>query len=364
MVDIAQERRARRRRVLFSNNYDASSARRGVAEGVYPDHHLFGMGASPSDYSVVDLRSHSSSRWGMGDLAQQKEAVKRAPGTIFAANATPMRLVMLLRRLGLWRSPIVVVVHEVPGKGGSGLSRWIHSQVIKGADRIVSMCESTRAGLVELGVDPRRISVGPWGPDSRFAPFVRAPLSPRGPVVSLGKSNRDIDSAIKAISAVGHPGKVYVAQSAGLEPPQCVTLVASLPPPRRASESSSYEYVMADLASSSIVLIALRPGATALQGLTEMNDALACGKPVVVTRMPYFDLDIEAEGVGRWVAPGDWRAMARALEEILLDAVLYESMSARARELVRTRWNSANFTAHVWEVIRSVEAGPSGNSRA
>ena len=34
-------------------------------------------------------------------------------------------------------------------------------------------------------------------------------------------------------------------------------------------------------------------------------DCLGIGKPVIMTKNPNIDIDIEKEGIGHWVEPGD-----------------------------------------------------------
>lgn len=337
--------------VLFANNYPVSGARRGVKEGVYPDHHLFGMGSPPAHHRVIDLEVSGVFRsW--GDPGQQRDAFRNRPGVLFAANATPVRTILLMRRSGLWRSPVVAVVHEVPGRGQGRSVARAHAQLLKGADRIISMCHVTKRGLVDsLGLDPGRIAVGSWGPDASFQPFLDAPSAFDGPVVSMGKSNRDVATALKALEHIGRPGRVYVRDPSEYVRPPSVEFVDAVPPPKESGAPSSYEYVMADLAAAALVLIPLPADATALQGLTELDDALACGKPVVMSHVPYIDLDIEAEGVGLWAEPGNWRDMAEKVEFILADPHRYAAMSARAREVVRTKWNSEIFARQVWDVM-------------
>ena len=91
-----------------------------------------------------------------------------------------------------------------------------------------------------------------------------------------------------------------------------------------------------------------------LYGLNSLADALALGKPVIMTRIPEMGLDIEAEGIGRWVAPGDvagWRAAIAFFDEHPEEAV---AMGARARALVDDGLHSEAFAHALLDVFDAV----------
>ena len=93
----------------------------------------------------------------------------------------------------------------------------------------------------------------------------------------------------------------------------------------------SYGHVLKDLVRASVVAIPLKnPGK--ISGLSELNDALALGKPVVVTRTLHLrDVDVEAIGCGVWVEPGDVSGWRTALARLHGDVALRASMGAAGR---------------------------------
>jgi glycosyltransferase involved in cell wall biosynthesis len=340
--------------VLFSNNYGTDTARAGWRAGRYPDHHLYGTNRLPEGYAVRDLPfragdilSRLSDRLPqLGELDQQWLAWRlgrRRPAVVLSANHTTVRALAVLRRARLLRLPVVGVVHGAPASAGR-LSRLS----LLGLDAVITPSEHTAAALRDLGVPAERITIAPWGPDVSFAPFEDAP--PGEPVVSLGKSNRDPETLVRALLDVDVPARVYahdLAALRALDPPARIELVEAVP--ARTTDPRApldYDHVLADLRRARIVAIpmrAMRP----LHGLTELDDALACGKPVVMTRAPYIDLDIEGEGVGRLVDERDVEGWKRALAELLANGDELRAMGERGRRLVEARWNSELFAAGV-----------------
>jgi len=96
---------------------------------------------------------------------------------------------------------------------------------------------------------------------------------------------------------------------------------------------------------------------TALAGLTSVTDALGLGRPLAVTRHPLLDLDLEGEGIGRWVEPGaveGWAKTLRWFEEHPAESV---AMGRRARVLAERRWNSGAFAQQIGQLLeRAIQA--------
>ena len=115
----------------------------------------------------------------------------------------------------------------------------------------------------------------------------------------------------------------------------------------------AYEHVLGDTCKAAVIAIPLLDPMR-LSGLTELNDALALGKPIVMTRTPYIDVDIEAIGCGRWVDPGDVAGWRHALSELWADEALRTEMGAAGRQFAERSWNSDLFGAGVVAAIETV----------
>lgn len=80
-------------------------------------------------------------------------------------------------------------------------------------------------------------------------------------------------------------------------------------------------------------------------------EAMACGKPVVITQTR-GQLDIVTEGkTGFYVPVGDFAAMARTLNKLLSNHALAEKMGKQSRETVEGGLNLGTYLQHVTELV-------------
>jgi glycosyltransferase involved in cell wall biosynthesis len=341
------------RGVAFANNYSMTKAFADVAAGVYPRQHLYGadaLRASGFDVVVAPFSDRGAaaavSRWlrfRLGDLGQEAY-VLRSHRIAYAGEPNSLAGVAYLRALRARRTPLVTVLHSVPRV--TPRTRLL----LRGYDAIVCLSSYVRDAVREaFGVEARW---APWGPALDFAGY----LPTDGDVVlSSGKTNRDQATLLRAMAGV--PGVVYARSPRGLPVVPGVELVTdethedSVEP---GGPKFSYGHVLKDLVRASVVAIPLRDP-DRVSGLSELNDALALGKPVVVTRTPHLaDVDVEAIGCGCWVEPGDVDGWRDALTTLAGDAALRARMGAAGRAFAAESWNADLFGAAVVDAVRAV----------
>ncbi len=114
-----------------------------------------------------------------------------------------------------------------------------------------------------------------------------------------------------------------------------------------------YPELLEIYAKARVLAIPLLLGVS-LSGLTSLMDALGMGKPVIMTKHPLIDLDIEAEGIGKWVSPGDvngWKDAIQFFEDNEDEAF---AMGQRAKNLVRAGLNSVSFANQIVDIFEKV----------
>ncbi len=85
-------------------------------------------------------------------------------------------------------------------------------------------------------------------------------------------------------------------------------------------------------------------------------EAMACGKPVVITRTR-GQSDIVREGeTGLYVPPGDANALAEALNQMLYDPAIARSLGAKARLIVEEGLNLDSYLAEMVALVHRVAA--------
>jgi glycosyltransferase involved in cell wall biosynthesis len=212
----------------------------------------------------------------------------------------------------------------------------------------VAVCLSSRlrAELIEVhGRDPATTPLATWGPDLEFERYV-----PTGDelIVSAGQTERDPATLLAALDGSGLRARVYAGAGAELPEPPGVELVRT-----DAGAPLHYGTVLEDLRRASVVAIPLRAG-DRLAGLSEVADALALAKPIVMTRSPAIDFDPETIGCGISVEPGDVEGWRAALARLGADPELRAEMGRRGREHASAGHDAAAFGARIVEAVRSV----------
>lgn len=357
-------------RVLVLNNYDLQRVGAEVARGEKPNHHLFGVDALERAGWEVDTVPHNAGprwlrwlerclavrRWpvALGDLGQQWEAWKRMrrADVIYAPCQTQTQSLAYLRALGLMRVPLVAIGHHPPIGGRLRLlRRWSFRCELRGTARYPALSNGVAREVEALsGGGEGYAPVLEWGPDVEYYSRFMAPGPGEG-AVAAGRTGRDwltfgraatrANSRARILCLAGEVRSEFADFGAHVE----VTTVqteADLP----------YPQLLPVLARARVLAIPLF-GGTALAGLTSLTDALGLGKPVIMTRHPLIDLDIEREKIGRWVEAGDvegWCNALRWFDEHPDDAA---AMGRRARVLAESRWNTQSFANQIMTILEA-----------
>jgi hypothetical protein len=333
-------------RVLFTHRYSMAEIRQACAAGDYPRQHLWGADALERagfgvEYGFFGARRRALTalswrlRDRLGDIEQEAALWRRAgeDAVVYAGEATLARGLAALRRAG-WRVPIVAVVHSRP-------AAWMRH-----LDVAVCLSDRVRSELVELhGRDPTTTPLAAWGPDLAFERYL-----PTGDelLVSAGQTERDQATLLAALDGSGLRARVYVASDAAVPEPAGVELVRT-----HAGAPLHYGTVLEDVRRASVVAIPLR-ASDRLAGLSEVADALALAKPIVMTRSPAVDFDPERVGCGISVAPGDVAGWRAALARLGADPELRARMGRRGREYAQAGHDATAFGERIVEAVRSV----------
>jgi len=348
--------------ILFCNNYSMSDVRAAWSQGAFPAHHLWGAdGLEARGWPVTFVPCEPTTRLGRaarragylyGDPDQEARIWRLAhkyPGSVcYSANSRTTRMLQATRAAHAWRTPICCVFHHRVPTGRS--MRFL----LNGVDAVICLNRRAERTLtVDLGIPRERVTFAPWGPDLRFAGYHR-PRSDDGFILSAGKTKRDLDTLLAALPGVAAPARVYSMEARDGVPSNVELVLPDIQPDGRRLQFE-FESVLRDLRSASIVAIPLAE-TNKLAGLTELNDALALGKPVVMTRSDYLEVDIEAIGCGRWVDPGDSDGWRGALAELSADPGLRDEMGATGRAFAEKQWNYELFTETVVCALESLGA--------
>ncbi len=349
-------------RVLVLNNYPLESVWQEVKAGDKPDHHLYGINhlqRGGYDVKIIPFRHsawlQSASRLlgrlpiPLGDLDQQFSTLRELnqADLIYAPCQTQAYALSYLRAIGLLHVPLVCLAHHPLNSGR--LARWrepIFKWMLSGVDAFPSLSQEVACSINGLGGKPGQSVSLPWGPDANYYP---ATAEPGYGAIAAGRTGRDFLTFGQAATRVQAHAKILCLEDSvvsGFE--QFGSTVEVIAQSR--NRYMSYPELLELYARSRVLAIPLTADRN-LAGLTSLMDALGMGKPVIMTRHPLIDLDIEAEGIGRWVAPGDiegWGAALRFFEEHEEVAL---QMGKRARALVDGGFNSLTFAKRIMDIF-------------
>jgi glycosyltransferase involved in cell wall biosynthesis len=345
--------------VCALNNYPLAKMWERSQAGAIPAQHAWGVDAlAAAGHHVVFAPFHepaarnalarltSRTRSVLGHLDQEAYALTRLRrfDALYCADQTGLAGLALARRV-LPAMRLVSVVHHPLGN----VARRIAAAR---SDVLVCLSAALSADL-ERALPRRRARIVhlPWGPDLTCPLYI--PRGEANGVVSAGKSNRDLETLMRAVARTGAAGVIYDLEGRLSDRPGAVRLVRPGRGPGVDPDSPGgylAHHAIADTAAAKIVAIpVLDPGR--LTGLTEAIDALALAKPMIATRSPYFPFDIEAVGCGIWVDPGDVEGWERALGRLLVDCDARTEMGAAGRRFAEREWNYPAFCRGLAELI-------------
>jgi glycosyltransferase involved in cell wall biosynthesis len=156
---------------------------------------------------------------------------------------------------------------------------------------------------------------------------------------------RDYDVIARAYDGTAHELQMACWGRKLPAMPPCVTVMPEVVRPEDLRDSY--------YANAAYCLITLQEdhGARSAAGCTQLLESMALGRPVIKTRTGALDDDInvEAEGIGLYVPPGDDRALRAAVAQLLADPQQARAMGLRGRALCESYFNMRRFGLELHE---------------
>ena len=352
------------RKIFVLNNYSFQRVWQEVQDKLKPNHHLYGINyLKQYGYELVlvpfdDAQKHFTTRFSrfwkksklpipLGDLFQQLYVLRHctAKDVVYAPCQTQTQFLSYLRAIGLFRAKIIVLAHHPPIRGRyRAIRTWFFRWELRGTDAYPSLSERIATKINTFM--PHKSKGVHWGPDMKFyEPYQDDQLGTY--YLAAGRTGRDFATFATACVAAQVNAKIVCLKNdfeRHLKPfaeQQNINVIAN-----EAEQDYMYDQLTPIMAAARAICIPLYEAKSHLAGLTSLTDALALGKPILMTRNDFIDIDIEKEGIGFWIAPNDHNAWTNAIQQ-LQDDNLCRAMGQRAKQLGSQSWNIERFAQEI-----------------
>ena len=368
---------ARKRiRVLFINTYDMNDVRDKYDAGTLPSHHLYGTLELEKTYEMdvivprhvqFSILNRIGSWFDIPFLDQEIRALTmlRKFDIIYAPYAASnTKLLVLLKYLGALRKPIIILVHfELFGKPNSNwLKRFVARKLIVSYDFIIFLSTRMKAALntnysIDVEHARRQFALSTWGVDFTFYERYRTKHSPaeRRLIVTAGNSARDFDLVVRLAKRIDFQFKIYCKPES--YPSSYCGLSNNV---QVLSGSFPFDEICKDHDNARIVLIPLKSGFEGTTGLTSLLDALAIGRPVIMTTNRNIDIDFQEENIGVSLDTNDEDLWVTAIASLLHDFERLREMEVNALRLASQRFNIKQLAGDLAHAIQTVHNRSNG----
>lgn len=260
-------------------------------------------------------------------------------------------LIMAFRSIGLFNKPIVIYSHQGIPNPKNPIKKALVKLAYAGSDKVLFFSQEHFENALREGlINPEKCYKINWGPDLAFYDRALAEMGTGSTdyFISTGKAQRDYDTLVNALGQTDAPAKIFV-DTEELEK-------------KYAGKASNVDivYLPVSPTSPSILIKSLNNAigmvictkkARGLVGITNMYEAMAFSKPVVITRNSTIDFDASEEGIGITVDLYDEEGWKNAIEYLFNNPEKAKEMGRKGRELCEKRFNLDIFAGEVANIL-------------
>jgi glycosyltransferase involved in cell wall biosynthesis len=232
----------------------------------------------------------------------------------------------------------------------SGLRRRLLERSLAAADAIVCLAESQRSRLLEqVDLSPERVRVVHLGVDERFYTPQADPATPH--VVAVGRDlGRDYATFAAAMRRISVRGTIVASARnlVGIDLPPNVDVQLDLTPVQLRELYASATCVAVPTHSQEFA------HAADCSGQTVLLDAMAMGRPVVVTRRSTLDDYVRDRETAMYIPPSDVDALTSALRELIDRPELRQALGEQGRRSVERNFTTREFAAGLAPILKEL----------
>lgn len=336
MILLSPANRTATRRVLYVNSYGGKVIWDRVTSGNLPPHHLWGcLELVRMGYEVALAEPLGDFYYRRNPLPHDLRLLKAAQswlgrdGIIYCGHNV-LHWLPLLRRLGFLRCKIVSLMF---GREPLDWARG-HSGIIA-----LNGGAADQARRLAPGVPVAQLA---WGVSREIFPAL--PYQPEA-FLACGQTRRDQETLARATLLTGQPIRVIASK---LPPGLTWGASTSIVTGGQADDNVSYDELFRNhyaRCAASLIILRNDPAQETGVGFTNLLEAMAMARPVIVTRTGALptEIDVERAGIGLFVPPEDPAALATAIDTLGRDPARAGAMGAAGRQLVDARYNMERY---------------------
>lgn len=215
---------------------------------------------------------------------------------------------------------------------------------------VICLCRSQLDYAVNrLGIPESRVSFVYDKVDHNF--FSPLNLDSDGYILAVGQEQRDYQALLKAVA--GTNLKVIIVASSPWSTHQQPELQQA--PQVTWLQNISYQALRDLYAKARLVIVPLNDVDYAA-GVNALLEAMAMGKPVVVTRTQGITDYVKDDETGRYVTPGSVEELKDAIFFLLNNPAVSKRLGANARQAVEETMNLDIYVKKIAQIVRKFEA--------
>lgn len=361
-------------KILLLNNYPLARVYKEVELGETPDQLLFGYNHFIKEgHDCITIGDNLETRlspfyrilkklnwlFPLGDIEQQFAALNIAKNfdIIYCPATTHIYWLQYLRNTGRLKIPILSINHHKIPDGRLNFARKAYfKKLFNNTDANLTLSKYVADDINSRWNPANKAKEIQWGADLSFYDYNKG--EGKGIIVA-GRTSRDFSTVIQALNISNSHGKIiYLKGHLGYDGPisNNVNLFESSneqPVPGKEIGWKKVKDIIPLYQEARVIGIPLYTQ-DSLAGLTSLMDCLGAGKPVIMTRNPNIDLDIEKEGIGIWVEPGDIQGWKEAINWYEANPEQARRMGEKARKLAEDHYNTARFGEDLLGLFKSL----------
>lgn len=274
---------------------------------------------------------------------------------IYSPYYQGLEWLIYLKSLGLFRKIIVVWHHTPIERPKRFWSRWKQKRFFHGCDALLFFTDKIKQLSIGNGCPTEKLHVIDWGPDMLYFDLIRVQYSEcKGNFLMSGSDSRDFDSAMKAFVSLPNvefdvcpPSNELYEKYQGTSDNTHIF--------KFEKNNKGYEKIAKKTSECKAVIIITKPiwGRKLPSGLTSICEAVALGKPCIITDNPYFSDEMRNAGFALFVKVGDVEGIKTAIKTLEENQQLRLKMSEAALAYAR-KYSSENTARQLVEIFKSV----------